>query len=169
MAKLQFELVGYNDALNTMTVNDKFVKFQKNKQGKRVCTVETNKDVAEVIIYQSHHYNGKAWFWWNLFCYFISIFGIFDVRQNKRFLVVDCRFNITLSQDTNVVLNILKFEDNGKLLEVETDAQVEQLTNIQYFDTEAKAKHKKMKKAKLLLTFGIILAGAIAGILVAVL
>ena len=148
MAKLELEVVGYNDSINMMTINGKRVKLQYNKETKtRSCFVEADK--AEIVIYKTHYYTGKHWFWWNLLYYLISIFGIFDSNHNKRCLVVDCRFNTNLETDKKITLNVQNFEDGGKFAELQSDEPFEEISNIQYFDQEAQKRHKKMKKAKI--------------------
>ena len=147
MAKLELEIVGYNNALNSLTINGKNVKLINDKKSnKRRCFVEA--DQAEVVVCKTHNYTGKHWFWWNLFYYLISIFGIFDYNNNKRCLVVDFRFNIKLENETKVVMKINNFEDGGRFAELESEAEVEEISNVQCFDKTAKIRHKKMKKAK---------------------
>ena len=149
MAKLELEVVGFNDVLNTMTINGKKQKL-KTVNNVRTCSVEADK--AEIVIYQTHAYLGKNWFWWSLFYYIISIFGIFDINNNKRCLVVDCRFNVNLDRDKKFVLKIQKFEDGEKFAEIEGD-EVEILSNVRFFDLEAQKRHKKMKKIKFAISF----------------
>lgn len=148
MAQLEFELVGFNEVLRTMTVNGKLAKYSINEKGNRHFSTEISSDKAEVIIYKSNYYTSKGWFWWNLLYFFISIFGLFDMRQSKRFLSIDCRFNILVEKDAKVLLKVNNFQDGGKLLEIETDSKIEEINNIQYFDKVAQKRHKLFKKIK---------------------
>ncbi len=152
MAKLELEFVGFNDALNRMTINGKFAQIEKMQDGTKKCVAEVTEPTAEVVVYKSHYYTGKAWFWWALLYYVISLFGIFDARQDKKCMVIDCRFKINLDTDKKVVLKVKDFEDGGKFLEFEGETQVEELINKQYFDMEARKRHKKMRKAKAAMT-----------------
>ncbi len=151
MAKLELQIVGYNDALDYLQINGKKQKLTTNPDKTRTCVFEGEN--AEITIYKPHNYVGKNWFWWSLLFYFISIFGIFDVKQNKRCLMVDCRFKVTLEKDKKVVLALNKFEDGGKFAEIQTEEAVEETSNIQFYDKVAQKRHKKMKWAKFGISF----------------
>ena len=127
-----------------------FIKIVRNKSGK--IAVETDKKQVEVVVYKSHNYYGKNWFWWNLLYFVISIFGLFDVRGDKKCLVIDGRFIISTEQDSKATLRRQDFEDGGKVVAVETSSQFEEIKNIQYYDKVAKARQKKMKKFKIATT-----------------
>lgn len=146
---LDLEFVGFKEIENSITVDGKFIKLNKNKDKTYSCSVETNNSSCEVVIQKAHYYSGKNWFWWNLLYFVVSFFGLFDIRQNKRFLVLDSRFTIEITKDTKAVIQRQDFEDGGKLLTVETDSKVEEFSNIQYYDKEARKKHSKMKKFKI--------------------
>ena len=146
MASLEMKFTGYNDALQCMTVNGKYVKVKRQK-GYSTCSAECEGDKAEVIIYRTHHYVGKGWFIWNLLYFIVSIFGIFDVRQNKKFLVADCRFNVDIKENKSLSLKILPFA-SGKLLEFENPEGIEEIQNLHFRDNEAKKKHKIMNWCK---------------------
>lgn len=164
MAKLELEIVGYNDALDNMLINGKKQKFTNNKIGGRTCTIEADK--AEVVVYRTHNYIGKYWFWWSLLFYFVSIFGIFDSKANFRCLVVDFRFNVKLEKDKKITLKIQNFEDGGKFAEIENEEEVEILNNVQFIDKEAIKRKKKFKKVKFAISFLTILLTAAICVLI---
>ena len=161
MSRLELEIQGYNYAIETMTVNGKSCKMTNKNNSTKTCIIENIEGKAEVVIYKAHHYIGKNWFWWNLLYFLVSIFGIFDVRHDKKFLVVDCRFNVLVSGDTKAVLMINDFKDGGRFLDVECENNIEKIANKQYFDKTAKEKHKKMKKAKIGITVASLVAIAL--------
>lgn len=148
MVVINMDFVGYNAALNTMTVNGNPVKIIKNKDGSRNCSVEVEEGKTEIVVFKSHFYTGKYWFWWNLMCFMISFFGLFDVRVDKKFLVVEYKAVLDITKDTNISINVADFENGGKFVDLVTEAPMEVVANKQYFDKEAKKKHAKMKKAK---------------------
>lgn len=149
MAVLKLEVVGKSDALSNLQIDGKRVKLKKNRRGPSYCEVEVAGNVAEITVLKSHHYGGKNWFWWNLLCFVISVFGLFDIRQNARFLVVDFACKINLTENTCATLKIRTFEDRGQFIDVQSENGYEVSTNIVYFDKDAQVKHKKMKKAKI--------------------
>ena len=157
MAKLDLEFIGLNNLVGNILINGKFPKFKKTENKTLSCQIETTANECEVIIYKAHHYTGKAWLFWNLFYFIISIFGIFDERQNKKCLVIDAKFTITTTQDTQVVISKQDFVDGGKLVSIDTASQTNEISNIQYYDKEARKKHSKMKKFKILTTILIVI------------
>ena len=165
MAKLKININGYNNALESLTINGKPQKITKTKDGKRFCEVECEKE-TQISIHKSHFYTGKAWFWWSFLYFIVSIFGLFDVRQNKRCYVFDCKFNINVETDTELTLAVQTFKDGSKFAELTTDAELTELSNIQFFDKEAQKRQKKMKKFKIFFT---IVAFAVAALLVVLL
>ena len=161
MARLDLKFVGLNDLEGAISVNDKLVKLNKNDDGSLSYTLETDTNV-DVSIYKGHRYLSKRWFWWNLLYFFISIFGIFDTKHNKKCLVLYASFNISAEKDSKIVISRQDFEDGAKFVNVDTDAQIEEISNVQYYDQVAKKRHSKMK----LIKFGII---ALSVVLTAVL
>lgn len=152
MTKLDLEFVGLKNMEGCIIVDGKYVKLKKNKSKTYSCSVETDKKQVDVVIYKSHNYNGKNWFWWNLLYFVISVFGLFDIRSDKKCVVIDGRFSISTEQDTKAVIRRLDFEDRGKVVAIETSAQFEETKNIQYYDKEAKARSNKMQKFKIAAT-----------------
>ena len=163
MAKLEVELIGHR-IYDNVYIDGKKPKFTKSENG-RTCIVETNSPTVEIAVCKTHHYFGKCWLWWNLLYFIISIFGIFDMRQDPRCLVIDSRITIQTEKDRKVTLKALNFEDGGKIIEIECNEKVNEISNIQYFDKEAQKKRKKLKKAKILLCFAIVAIVAIIIIL----
>lgn len=149
---LKLQVEGYNDALSHLTINGKSQKLKKNDKYHRECELEIEGDKAEILIYKTHNYVGKNWFWWNLLYFFISVFGLFDISKKTKCIVVDCRFTIHLTSETNALLKVQNFSDGGKFLQVETQNQVDELANIQIFDKEAQKRQRKMKNAKVWMT-----------------
>ena len=146
MARLDLEFNSLTDA-DGITVDGKFVKLKQEKNKGYACSIETDKNECEVFICKGHKYLGKNWFWWNLLFFVISIFGIFDMRNGK-FLVWDVRLKISTNKDTKVVLNRADFTNGGKVVNIESDSEVEEISNIQIYDNEAKVRNAKMKKFK---------------------
>ena len=152
MTKLDLEFIGLKNMEGCITVDGKYVKLKKNKQKSYACSIETDKQQVDVVVYKSHNYYGKNWFWWNLLYFVISIFGLFDVRGDKKCLVIDARFTISTEQDTKAILRRQDFEDGARVVEIESSSQIEETKNIQFYDKEAKARQKKMKKFKIATT-----------------
>ena len=165
MAIIEIEVIGYHDTIHTMTINGKKPKLKKSKN-QRIYTADCQGPTAEIIMYKTHNYTGKNWFWWSLLYYFVSIFGIFDSRQDPRCSVIDCRLQIPLNESTTQIkITPNKFQDNTKFIEIESNTNITEISNTQYLDKVGQARHKKMKKIKL----GLTLSSAILAILLIVL
>lgn len=152
MTKLNLEFVGFNNKDASILINGKYEKLKKTREKAYTCSVETDLKESEITIYKSHNYIGKNWFWWNLLYFIVSVFGLFDIRQNKKCLVLYSRFTISTENDTEAIIKRQDFEDEGKLVEVETSSKVEEISNVQYYDKEARKRHAKMKKFKIITT-----------------
>ncbi len=148
MVNLNVNIVGYNPALQNITINDNFCKIKKNKDRTRTIQTQVEDGKVEITVLKYHHYSGKYWVWWNLLCFFVSVFGIFDVKPDKKFVVVEYKSIVDVKTDSNITLKIQRFEDGGKFLELETENEVEEISNKQYYDRDARKKHKKMNKIK---------------------
>ena len=163
--KLELEIVGVYDKANTVVVDNKVVKLKKKDSNTRYAIIETKNPKVEVSVYKAHQYFGKGWFWWQLLCFFISIFGIFDIKQDKKMLVADCSFLVYVTNDTKVILKREDYQDGGKFLKIETSEIIQEKSNIQYIDKMAQKRHKKMKGAK----FGIFAGAVVLAILLLIL
>ena len=152
MSKINLEFVGFKALEGGILVNDKIVKLKKEKNKNYTCEVETEEKTCNLVIYKSHYYSGKNWFWWNLLYFVVSVFGLFDIKHDKKCVVYDGRFNLPIDGDTNIVIKRQDFEDGGKLATIETTAQVEEVSNIQFYDKEARKRHRIMKKFKIAAT-----------------
>ena len=162
MAKLEVNLYGSNETIKLATINGKPLKITSVTNGVGCCKMEIADNKAELAIYKTHHYSSKFWFLTNLLYFIISVFGIFDVKQDKNCPVIDCRYILYLEEETKIGLKPFTFTDGGKVAEVTSTAPVKEISNIQYFDKVAQKKHKIMKGVKIALTvlsvIGVILA-----------
>ncbi len=156
MSKLRLELVGLDDMAGQITINNKFVKIRRDKKSGYYCSIETTEPRSEVAIYKNHHYHGKAWFWWNLLFFFVSFFGIFDFGYNRKCLVYDSRFYVSTEQDATVIVKRQNYVDGNLFVDIQSDAEIEQIANKQYCDKDAKKKHSIMTKSKIGIAVGIL-------------
>ena len=158
MGRLNLNIQGYNNALDTITINGKACKVIRNRREKTTSvSMDVEGDVAHVIIYKPHAYVGKHWLLWSLIYFIVSIFGVFDTRYHKRNLIVDCRFDvITYGEDTNVNATVLTYRDKEPFLKIESDASITEIANTMYCDLEAKKKAKIAKRAKIFVFLAVV-------------
>lgn len=152
MTNVNLEFYGLEEMEGCITVNDKFIDLKRNKEGGHSCTVQCERNECNIIIYKGHKYIGKNWIWWNLLYFFLSVFGIFDTKQNKQCLVYDARFNIICNSDTKIIIRKQNFVDGGKVVNVETDCRMIETANVQFYDVKGQKRHSRMKLIKILAT-----------------
>ena len=153
MAKLELQIIGFNETLSNMTINGKQLKINSIYNGVRTSVIETKKDYAEIVVYKNHYYSSNAWFLINLFYFFISLFGIFDIRHDKKCTVIDCRYVLKLTELTKATIRLNQFTDGGRFIELKSSNPVKEIQNIQYYDTLAQKRYKRMKLVKLAIFF----------------
>ena len=149
MVNLNLNIVGYNPALENISINGNYCNIKKNKDRTRTIETQVEEGKVEIAVLKYHYYSGKYWVLWNLLYFFISIFGIFDVKPDKKFVVVEYKSIVDVKTDSTITLNVQRFEDGGRILELETENEVEEVANKQYYDRDAIKKHKKMNKIKI--------------------
>ena len=157
MAKLNIEINGYNNVVQDILINGKRAKV-KRKKNKYFVTSDISTGCAEIVMYRGHYYLGKAWVFWDILCFLVSVFGIFDAPYNRQCVVIDYKSKIEVVEDTNLVMNINHFTDGGRFIEHISNAKVEEERNTFYIDHLAKKRRKKMKSVKFWLTAIIIIA-----------
>ena len=59
----------------------------------------------------------------------------------------------------------MNYTEGGKFVEIQSSATVEETSNIHYIDKEAQQRHKKMKKVKMGIFFGLVVVSIILVIL----
>ena len=161
MAILTINTASRHETLREMTVNGKPVKFKKTRDKIFSAQVDLKElPIAEIIIYRGNRYAGACWWLFEIFYFLLSIFGIFDTRLDKRFITIDSRFVVDVVTDTTAEFSVNEYVDGGEFVKLNTTANYRTVSNVNYKDESAVAKHKTAKKMKLLIFFGILLTVA---------
>lgn len=148
MVKHTIDFVGNNYALKNVTINGKVQELERiDRNTNRVC-FQTESDTAEVILYETHQYTGKCWFLIWLFFYIISLFGLLDVKQNKRCLVTYLRFSINDKVDTYTIVTFNSIRENPRVAEIASQYNISEIANEHYYDQKAKKIHKRLGALK---------------------
>lgn len=155
MASVNLQFVGFRGLEKNIMVNGKPAKLIPVQRGVYACSAETQDGACEVAIYKGHYYTGKAWFWWNVLYFFVSVFGLFDIKQDKKCIVMDGRFRLLAEQDSYAIIRKQEYTE-GYRMELaiwETNGRLETFANAQYSDQEGKDRQSIMKKCKAGLLF----------------
>lgn len=134
-------------------VDGKILKYKKDNFGNLITTYNTNKNVVSIEIKKLYDINGPLWFLTSLFFFVISIFGIFDIKPNKRCISIVASFKINLTKSCSLKIGFKSRTQLEKAFELETtDCEIVEETGNNYFiDTTAKKRYKTMKIVKIVI------------------
>ena len=150
MKKLNLKITGHPHLDTYFLVDGKSVKGKKNKFGNISKFVETDKNEVEIAIFNFDEMQGKLWFLTSFVFFIVSIFGLLDVRANKKCRLIDCKLKVKLDKeenDLNITYN--QFENNGCAIHFESDSAVEVISNRYYINEDVKKRVKIMKWVKI--------------------
>lgn len=164
MKKLNLKIVLNNSLESICKVNGKNLNYKKNKFGCVETVIENDNEYSEIVIYNFREINCKFWFILEILFYIVSIFGIFDVKRDKKARSLSVRIKVRMEEDNNLKIVFNQFKDGGEAIRIDGDSTYEILDNRYYIDEEALKKFKILKIAKIF-AFIIILVIAILLIL----
>lgn len=119
-------------------VDKKIIKTKKGKYGSRTCLIETENPEIQLEIYKHLELAGRLWFLMNIFYFIISIFGIFDAHYDRKCIVIDCKYKIKVKDKAKVIIYFNSLKEKRKATEIESNTDVEEISNIYYVDEKIK-------------------------------
>ena len=150
MKKLNLKITNNTNLDAYFLINGKKPKFKKNQYGNYISVIETESDQVEIKIYEWNEYKSGLWLITSVIYFIVSIFGILDIKQDKRFRSIDCNFKIKLEdEENNLKLTYNAFKDNDIAIVHEGDCEVEVLNNKYYIDEQSKKRYKTVRLIKL--------------------
>ena len=155
------DFIGNNNALKNVTINGKVQSLQSVARNTYRATFQTESDTAEVVLYETHQYTGKLWFLKWLFFYIISVFGIFDIKQNRRCLVTHLRFTIDNKVDSYTIVTFNDIKNSDRVASLQTSCPLTEIANEQYYDKKAQTIHKRINLLKFFITVALIIGLAV--------
>lgn len=130
---------GITDKNHRLSIDGDDMNISQNKFGSSEVKFATDKDEVEVAIFKYLELSSPLWLVMSIFFFIISIFGIFEPRYDRRCIVYDCKFKVKLCGRTNVALSPCDFDGSeGKAFKLESTAEIEEMSNVQYVDARAK-------------------------------
>ena len=158
MNKLNMKISGINAKGIDIKVDDKKVKIVKNKFGNRVVEYETENPTVNIKIKKYLEINSRAWFFWQLLFFFVSFFGIFDIRADRRCVILDCEFDVKLEEITTLNISMNYAKSVEKALKIDSNAEVNEIKNVAYVDEKAKKRMKIMRFVKIFTVVAVVVA-----------
>ena len=128
------------------------------------CSFTTDKDTVEITMTKHYMMEGKHWFLMNLLFYFISLFGIFDAGDGRKFFSYTYTALLHLNGSNNIEVYINKFVNGQRALEVQGDCVIEEKENAFIIREDLRKRRKKLNWVKALLWIAVI--AVIVGIII---
>ena len=161
MHNIMFKIKGLIPKDTLIFVDDVPTKFKKDKHHNLSCNYQTEKSKVSLKIVRYFDANSKHWFFWQIFMFLITIFGIFSPRVEKKPLELNSEFEFEVSENTEIVLTANAFKDCGKAYEVTSSLPYVELKNKFRVSKEVKKKYKKLKTAKIVTFLGVLVLAII--------
>lgn len=162
MREVEIKLTGQQIIGDTVIkIDDKPVKFKKNKFGSLVCKYQTESDKINIKVFRTLDVGGIFWFLTQIFFFLISIFGIFDVHHKERCLVIDFESEFELKEENKITLQVNSPRENEGAISIETSLISQVVSNKYYLDTNAKKLLKYLKFTKIFLILAIVIIAII--------
>ena len=122
------------------------------------CSFTTEKDTVEITMTKRYAMEGKGWFWMNVLFFFISILGIFDVREGRKFQTYTYTALLHLNGSHNIEVGINRFVDGQRALEVKGDCIIEEKENTFFVREDLRKRNKKLRWFKAFVWIALIAA-----------
>ena len=146
------------------------IKSEIVKRKDDVYTYASDKDRVNVKIVSFHQADSKWFYFISIFYFLISVFGIFDIRPNKKGMAMVCEFDVAMQESGEIKLCYNKFLPGTPALKIDTDLDIKVIENKFFIDEVVVKRVKTAKYIKLsiflTLLFGSIAAGIICLVLV---
>ena len=114
------------------------VKLKKNKYGSLDGNYQTDNSEIELKVCRYLELSGKLWLLMSMVFFIISIFGIFNPPYDRKCIQIDylCKIKLKETNDIKIKINIQNAGD--KAIEVESNCEIEEITNAFQIDKVAK-------------------------------
>lgn len=161
MNKLNMKINGVNTRGLDIKIDDKKVNLLKNKFGNKTVIYETENPTVNIKIKKYLEINSKAWLLWQMLFFFLSVFGIFDFKLDKKCVIIDCEFEVKLEEITTLNLSMNYMKSLEKALKVDSNADIKEIKNVAYVDEQAKKRMKVLKTTKICTFAGLIVLAVV--------
>ncbi len=137
-------------------IDGKSVNFKKNEFGSYEVKYTTEKKSVEVSIVKYLELSHKLWLLMSLIFFVISLFGLLDTPYDRKCIVIDCKFTVSLSEKTKVTLKFDQKAESGKAIEIVSENPVQEINNVCYVDKKAKTRWRILLGIKIALWLALI-------------
>ena len=141
----------------TVYADNKPLTFEKSTDNHNNITTSfqtINNEVTLKIVRHST-LSTRLWFIYEMFFFFICIFGIFDMHERVRF-VTDCQCTLKIKTSSNVILDlsIMKPRINGNVVKFGNPNNISVISNDYILNNTLKSRKRIIKVFKILSFLG---------------
>lgn len=122
----------------TVIIDNNPVKLKKNKYGSLDGNYQTENSEVELKVCRYLELSGKLWLLMSMVFFIISIFGIFNPPYDRKCIQIDYLCKIKLKETNDIKIKINTQNAGDKAIEVESDCEIEEITNAFQIDKVAK-------------------------------
>lgn len=151
MGKLNLKIISGQLPDTICLVNGKRITDKRNKFGNIEETIENNNDFNEIEMVSFREINGKCWFFLEIILYFISIFGIFDVKKEKKGKSLKFKMKVQNSDNVDLKLIFNPFENGKEALRVESNGTYQIIENSYFIGEKIVKRLKTLKITKIMI------------------
>ena len=131
-------------------------QFKKGENGIFETNFETEKNTVSIKIFKCMEIQSKFWFLWQMLFFFISIFGIFNKRLDKKCVVIDSEFVVSVSENSTIEFS-LRHTTKSDLIQFATIEKISVVKNISFVDNKLKKRMKILKLTKIFTILALII------------
>ena len=163
MSKVNLSVVDNKAYDNVIVVNGDRFKYKKDKNRKLKGIVECDNECV-IEIYNWNEINSKLWLIVELFFFIISVFGIFDIKRDKKGKSIDFKAKFKTKDINNISLGFNVFKEGTPAIKIDADCDIEVIENKFYIDKKVIKRYKILKLCKLF-TFLLVIVGLLVFII----
>lgn len=119
-------------------VDNNPIKLKKNKYGSLDGEYQTENNEIELRVCRYLELSSKLWLLMSIVFFIISIFGIFNPPYDKKCIQIDYLCKLKLKETNDVKIKISTQNVGEKAVELESDCEIEEITNIFQIDKVVK-------------------------------
>ncbi len=159
MKTVKIKLVGANSKIKPLlSVDGQYQKLKKNSYGSYQTNYSTEKDEIVVSVYRELELKSKLWWLYSFISFVISIFGIFEPWYDKKCISIKAQFKFKLNETNDIKLRYNPLKQQGRVLEIETQNEFEEIENEYFVDKQAKTRKRINTLFKVVVWIAIIIA-----------
>lgn len=166
MKKLNLVVVDKTNFNPSIIIDNRVCKYTIDEKGNKKFEIQTDKNELDVEIFKWFEIERKHWIFTSFIFFFISFFGMFDIKYNDKPYDLKYKGKVILNEeenDVNVVLRPFKPNEKAFMFEGNCDV-VDNETNKYFINDVVVNRRNKLKKVKKRIKLGVFGLAIIIGI-----